>query len=109
MVGVPPRPVLTRAKSAEVTPVTPSLNVTVQLTLAPFAGDGAARVMELTVGEAVSTVVTNVFEFTAPEQLPEQLAAAVFAYVVPFVAAAETVTGIVTVYPALFPPPLRVQ
>ena len=48
--GVPPSPVFTSEKSPESTPVTDSLNVTVQLTLEALDGSVLARLMVLTVG-----------------------------------------------------------
>ena len=52
--GVPPRPLFASAKSLGSTPVTGSLNVTVQLTLEAFVGFASARPIDETVGAPVS-------------------------------------------------------
>src|SRR5215218_4089527 len=51
------RPEFASAKSAASTPVTLSLNVTVQLTLDAFVGLEPARLIETTVGAVASTSV----------------------------------------------------
>ena len=58
--GVPPSPTLTREKSAELTPVTDSLNTTFQDTDEPLVGLAPERLIELTVGGVRST--TQLYE-----------------------------------------------
>ena len=55
IVGVPPRPPLTRTKFAAVRPVTGSVNVTVHDTLAALVGLGPARAMLCTSGAFVGS------------------------------------------------------
>ena len=50
------RPDATREKSLVSTPVTDSLKTTVQLTVAAFVGEVAARLIDVTVGAVVSSV-----------------------------------------------------
>ena len=52
----PLTPAVARLKSAVPTPVTLSLKVTVQVTLAALVGSEPARLMEETVGTVLSTV-----------------------------------------------------
>ena len=86
----PVRPPFTSTKSVVPTPVTDSLNVTVQaLTLKALVGLEPARSIETTLGAIASlTVVVTVFEVTVPlrcgefgfgfGQFPEQEAVAEF-------------------------------
>src|SRR5262245_11435751 len=67
--GEPPSPAFANAKSVLSTPVTDSLNVTVQSTDAAFEGVEPTRTMELTVGAVRSSVYTwpVKFPFPAPD------------------------------------------
>ena len=59
--GVPPRPPLVTANLPVVTPVTPSLKITVHDTLAVFVGS-APFVIDRTVGAVLSTVTVTIAE-----------------------------------------------
>ncbi len=57
--GDPDRPVLTKVKLPAATPVTDSLKLTVQATLAAFDGVAPARTIPVTVGAVLPTVYTG--------------------------------------------------
>src|ERR687887_258002 len=70
-------PVLAKAKSLESTPVTDSLNVTVQCTDDAFVGLVSARLMDETVGVVLSTVYTWPVKLPFPVPVPPSLFPAV--------------------------------